>query len=369
MFFTSCSSKNDESQVIELPESNVEDGVITVTAAQFASAEMKIGAMEVQPFEQVVKANGMIDVPPQYKADISTHYSGTVKNLKLINGEFVRKGQVLFTLENPEFIQLQQDYLESKAQIAFLKSDYERQKNLLQDNVTSQKSFLKSESDYKVMNVKMESLAKKLELMNIKPTTVSIDQIKTSINVYAPISGYVADVHITTGTYLASSAVALNIVGIDHLHLELSIFEKDLGKVKLEQPIKFSTQASPREVYDGNVHMVDKNIDPEKRTINVHGHIKGSLLGKNFTPGMYVEAKIITQSEPQSALPESAVIEASGKHFALVVKNSSNKEYVFMKKEVIIGEANNGFVHIVNNAEFPKDTKFLVMGGFNLVQD
>ena len=363
----SCTSKSDSRDVIELPSSNVDENKITLTASQFDAGGMKLGEIEQQPFQEVVKANGMIDVPPQYKADVTSHYGGTIKNLKLIKGEYVKKGQLLFTLENPDFVQMQQDYLESKAQLTFLKSDYERQKNLLQDNVTSQKSFLKSESDYNVTRVKLESMNKKLNLLNIKTNNLTIEQIKTEVGVFAPISGFITDVNITLGSFLNPSQVAIAIVSIDHLHLELNVFEKDLASIRVNQPITFTTQTEKNQVYQGYVHLISKNIEPEKRTISIHGHIKDNGVNKNFTPGMYIEAKIITQSEPQSALPESAVIEAGGKYYVLVQKATNNGEYLFMKKEVIIGATNEGYVQIINTAEFGKDARFLVAGGFNLV--
>src|SRR5690606_5502627 len=114
----------------------------------------------------------MIDVRPQSRAQVGSSFGGTVRQINLLPGQKVRKGQILFTLEDPEYVKMQQDYLESKGQLAYLESDYKRQKDLAQDNVSSQKVFLKAKSEYEVTRGRMASLEKILSLMNINPNTL-----------------------------------------------------------------------------------------------------------------------------------------------------------------------------------------------------
>ncbi|MDD4606619.1 MAG: efflux RND transporter periplasmic adaptor subunit, partial [Dysgonamonadaceae bacterium] len=222
-----CSSKNDATTSDEMSDENSTEDVYELSATQFNSSDMKLGKLEMQEFYEIVKANGMFNVPPQNRASVSSYFGGSVKDIKLQPGQHVKRGQVLFTLENPEFVQLQQDFLESQGQLSYLKSDYERQKNLVEDNVTSQKNYLKSESDYTVTRARHASLRKKLELLEINPNALTIDNIRATVTVTAPINGYVTDVNITKGSFLNPSNVAMIIVDTDHLQLELNIFEKD----------------------------------------------------------------------------------------------------------------------------------------------
>ena len=238
---------------------------------------------------------------------VSTYFGGTVKSIQLIPGQRVKKGQILFVLENPDYVQIQQDYLEAKGHLTYLKSDFDRQKNLVQDNVASQKTFLKSESEYTVTRVRLESLGKKLVLMGINPNALSIENIRTTINIHSPISGFVTHVDIAKGTFLIPSQNAITIINTDHLHLELNIFEKDLMKVKIGQPIVFKIQEDNSKEYKATVHMVNKTVDAEKRTINIHGHIIDQGQSAKFNPGMYVEAEILTTSELKASLPEDAL--------------------------------------------------------------
>lgn len=364
-----CSSKNGTTASDDMGAENSIEDVYELSATQFKSSDMKLGKLELHEFYEVVKANGMFDVPPQNRASISSYFGGSVKDIKLLPGQHVKRGQVLFTLENPEYVELQQDFLESQGQLIYLKSDYERQKNLVEDNVTSQKNFLKSESDYTVTRARLESLRRKLELLNINPNALTIDNISATVNVVTPINGYITDVNITRGSFLNSSDVAMIIVDTDNLHLNLNIFEKDIAKVKIGQPIHFRIQEDERQQYEAMVYLVNKTVDAEKRTIGVLGQLSDAKLTNRFSAGIYVQADIYTTSESYLSLPQEALAEVDGKQYVLVVENASNTGYSFVRKEVKTGVSNNDYIEILNVSDFKENTEFLIKGAFNLIKD
>lgn len=368
LVLANCSSKTDSPTEQIISQAPTEE-TYELTKTQFVSSNMKLGKMEMASFHDVVKSIGMFDVPPENRVSVSSYFEGTVKDIRLLPGEKIKKGQLLFVLENPDFVQIQQDYLEAKSQLAYLKSDFERQKNLFQDNVSSQKSFLKAEADYTVTRVKVESLSKKLSLMNINPTSLTLNNIRTTINIASPIDGYVTHVDITRGSFINPTQSAVTIVDPDHLHLELNIYEKDLANVSVGQPITFRVQENNDEEYKAFVHLVNKTIDSESRTIDIHGHLADESLASKFTPGMYVEADIYSSSESKLALPQSALVEVEGKYYVLILKSSSDKGYSFVKKEVKIGDSNNDFAEILNPQDLKSDAVFLTKGAFNIITE
>jgi cobalt-zinc-cadmium efflux system membrane fusion protein len=368
LLLASCSSKT-ETKTTNDEAAGLSDDTYELTSNQFQSSGMELGKLEMKSFHQVVKANGMFDVPPENSVAVSCYFGGTVKYIKLLPGERVKKGEVLFTLENPEYVQIQQDFLEAKGQLAYLKSDYERQKNLAKDNVTSQKTYLKAESDYTVTRVKVESLSKKLALMNINSDKLTLENMRTTISILSPISGYVTDVAISRGSFLDPSTLAVSIVDTDHLHLELNIFEKDLDKVKVGQPIQFRIHDDMRNEYKATVHLVNKTVDAEKRTVGIHGHLLDETLTSKFYPGMYVEADIYTSSSSKMALPQNALVEVESKYYVLVLQNASDTGYTFIKREVQAGLTNDSEVEILNPQDFKEDTQILVDGAYNLITE
>jgi len=365
-FIMSCSG--NEAVVNQEPITEENSTTVTVTSSQFELGKMEIGTFSTQPFHKVVKANGMLDVPPENKATVSAYFGGYVKNISLLQGQKISKGQTLFTLENPEYIQVQQDFLESKSQLSYLKSDYERQKKLSEDNVSSQKIFLKAESDYKMTLAKYESLKKKLQLMNINPNNVTELNLRSTISVKSPISGYVTSVLATKGMFLNPSDIALTIMNTDHMHIELNIFEQDLTKVGVGQEVSFRIQNSDKK-YKAAVHLINKAIDPEKRTIKVHCHFDNEEEALSLTPGMFIEAEIYATSDSSLALPLNAVVSIENKSFVLIKSEDVKGKMNFERVEVQIGQSNDNHIEILNAKAFKADEQILTKGAFNLINE
>jgi membrane fusion protein, heavy metal efflux system len=361
----SCNSKTKEDAIIIETSESTEKDVLTITETQFVSSNMELGKITKQKFSTSVKANGMFDVPPENKATISAYFAGYVKNTSLLPGDAVKKGQVLFTLENPEYVQIQQDFLEAKSKLNYLKADYERQKTLVADNVTSQKNYLKSESEYKVTLAQYQSLQKKLSMMNINSNALTGETISSVISVTSPISGIATSIEVTKGMFLNPSVVAMTVTNTEHLHLELKIFENDLPLIKEEQPIKIHLQNNSKQIYYGTVHLINRAINPSERTIDIHGDLVNEDDAKLFAPGMYLEAEIITSNDVLDALPTEAVINIDNTNYAILKQNTTT----FRKVPVQVGKSSNGFIEILNASEFKADSEFLTKGAFNLITE
>ena len=214
---------------------------------------------------------------------------------------------VLFVMENPAYIEMQQSFLEAKSELSYLKADYERQKTLSADQISSEKTFLKAQSDYEITLARYESLKKKLELMNINPSQITAETMRSTIAVNSPISGYITSVNASMGMFLNPSDPAVTIMNTDHLHIELSIFEKNLSQIKIGQAVNFTIQNDPVE-HKAAVYLINRAIDTESRTVRVHCHLSDESLTSNYTPGMFVEASIVTNGSTTLALPETAVV-------------------------------------------------------------
>lgn len=368
LFVSACTSKDATKENIILDENNGTDGLV-ITSTQFSFNGMQLDSLKKKEFSQVVKTTGIFDVPPENKASVSAYFGGYVKQISLLPGQEIKKGQLLFTLENPDYLKMQEDYLVAKGQLAYLKSDYLRQKSLASENVTSQKNFMKAESEFKVTSAKYESLRRNLQMMNINPDKISENNMQSTITVSAPISGFISGVRAEKGMFLNPSDVAVTITNNEHLHIELKVFENDFPEIKIGQVIRFRLQNKPTEQYEAVVHLISRSIDNESRTATIHGHLKKEEQKNSFAPGMYVEAEILTSSHWVTALPEAAVVNIDDKHFVLLQTNSDKETHSFEKREVQVGETQNAYTEISNGNTFKTTDLFLVKGAFNLINE
>jgi cobalt-zinc-cadmium efflux system membrane fusion protein len=362
LFFVACGN-SEKSEKTALEESQNKNEII-VTQAQFNSEHMQLGKLEQQTFNQTIKCSGMIDVPPNNKASVSTFIGGYITNTPLLIGNRVKKGQLLVTLENPEFVEMQQQYLEVAEQLSYLKSEFNRQKTLYNEKITSEKNFLKAESTYNSSLALYNGLKKKLNMLNISPDAVSQGKITSKVNLFSPIDGYVTKVNVSTGAYVSPSDIVLEIIDTDHIHLELSIFEKDILSIKKGQKIYFKIPEASAKTFEAEVHLVGTSIDETNRTVKVHAHIENESQ-TNFIVGMFVEAEIITAFENSLALPKEAIFESNKDYFALALKKKTNTELYFEKIKLTLDKQTENYSSVLNNNDI-KNKDILIKGGYML---
>jgi cobalt-zinc-cadmium efflux system membrane fusion protein len=348
------------------PATTEDDGLVRVTQAQFQSAGMVISSPVMKDFDETIKVSGKIDVPPQNRAKVTTFIGGYVKSTQLLVGDRVSKGQALLTLENTAFIDIQKEYLEVAEQLKYLKSEFVRQKTLYDEKITSQKNYLKAESEYKRAMATYQSLKQKLILMHISPVQVEKGKFTSVITIYAPISGDIVIMNANVGMLMNPEDVILEIVDTDHLHLELAVFEKDILKVTKGQKIKFTVPEATKEVFNAEVHLVGKSIEGNDRTINVHGHLEDESKQRLLT-GMFVEAAIVFDTKKGLAVPTEAIIKENNKYYVFTLVTNKN-EYAFKKLAVSLGEQNEDFSEILPNTSINASTKILTKGVFDLAE-
>jgi len=367
LFIFSCGDSEKENS--EESATSSSDGGIQLSFAQFEGSDMELGKIEVNSFPVSIETTGMIDVPPENKAMVSSFADGYVRETPLLIGDEVKKGQFLVSLENPDYVQMQQDYLDAMQQMNYLKSEYQRQKTLLEEKITSERNFLRAESEYKRNLAKYQALRKKLQMLNLNPDAVEKGNISSTIRIYAPISGSITEMNINNGMYVSAADELMQIIDRDHLHIELNVFEKDVMKIKKGQDIRFSIPEANTDTIKGQVHLVGTSISEEKRTVKVHGHFKDEQKKNSLATGMFVEAEIITDKRKAKALPAESIVSMDNTNYVLVLDTKTDSNYTFKRRKVLPGDTFNGFTIIKNSADFNQDTQFLTKGAFTLITE
>lgn len=237
-----------------------------------------------------VSFNGRIVLPPQRQATIALTIGGVVKNTSLLSGQYVNRNAVIATLENPEFITLQQTYLESHAQAEYLMAEYERQKSLSAEQAASQKKFQQSKADYLSMKSREDASAAQLSLLGVSPETLLRNGIQPLLEVKAPISGYAANVEMNIGKYINPGEPLCEIIDKSIPMLCLTTYEKDLANIQIGSPVQFRVNGMGVETFHGTVVSIGQKVDETNRSLEVYASVKET--NTQFRPGMYVTAHI-----------------------------------------------------------------------------
>jgi RND family efflux transporter MFP subunit len=232
-------------------------------ADQIKLANIETGTIEMQSLSGKLKVSGIVAVAPQNMATVCMPMGGFVKSTTLMPGNVVQKGQTLAILENQEFVDIQQNYLEAKNKFEFAEADYKRHSELFKNDVYSEQNVQQVTSDYKNLKAQVKALEQKLALIGINPAKLHEDDISSSVSVISPISGFVKAVNVNIGKYVAPADVMFEIVNSDKLFLELTLFEKDAAKVAAGQKIVFFIN-NETEQHEAVIYQTGKSISSDK---------------------------------------------------------------------------------------------------------
>lgn len=331
-----------------------------------------------------VKANGRLELPPQNKATVGTVIGGQVNEIHVFEGTRVQKGQLLATMQNPEYISMQEDYLQARLSVGLAEKNYNRSKKLFADSLTSEKAFQQAESDHMAAMAKLDAIKTRLEILQTDLTKLEQGIFQSVILLKAPIMGFVKEVSANIGKYVIPGEELFEIVDNEHIHIDLLVYEKDIGKIQLGQKVIFTLTNTVGQPFEGNVFAVGKAIDEETKAMIVHAEIKNDL--GNLLPGMYVDARIITEEKNVIAIPNEALIRDGGMEYVFALVDNSDtgqqhdeisdqqhdekahheEEMIFQKLEVSTGIKDIGFTEVVPVMSLNLKSTIVIKGAFYL---
>ena len=334
-------NKNEEQKTAtsSLKQDSAIENKVRLTEDQLKTANISIGQVQNIDMHKVLKVNGLIDVPPSNIVSVSIPMGGYLKKTNLIPGMFVKKGALLAVIEDPGYIQLQQDYLTAKSRLEYLEADFNRQRDLNTTKSTSDKIYQLAKSDFESQKYLVKSLHEKLKLIGIEPAQLNEATISRAINFNAPISGYITKVNVNIGKYVTATDVLFEIVDPSDLHLRLIVFENDASSLKIGNEVLFTTNNDLSKKLKAHIAVITPNIN-EERTTEVHCHLVNEQV--KLYPGTYVNAEVALNNVKVAALPEEAIVKWENKPFVFVKQVDQSYKLV----SIDIGVTTNGFVEV-----------------------
>lgn len=351
----SCSKKSEPETKAQTTDTSLH---VALSEEQIKKMGIEVGQPVMRSISGVIKANGMLDVPPQNLVSISAPLGGFVKRTEFLQGMRVAKGQTVVVLEHPDYIQLQEDYLMTKNQLEYLELEYKRQEELQNEKVSAAKDFQMAKSNYQSSKAKLLGLKAKLELINIHPSDIENGEIKSTISIASPISGFISQVNVNIGMYVSPSTMMFRIVDTEHLHAEAQVFEKDIPQLKIGQKVflRLSNETTEREA---TVYLIGKEITPE-RTVRVHCHLEKEDAA--LIPGLFFSARIETSQIQVSTVPSDGIVLFQNKSYVFVQTQPLQFEMVEIEK----GVSEGGFTQVALT-EALKEKQIVLKGAYHLV--
>ncbi len=385
--FVSCNSKTT-AETATTEEGHEDEHANTNTAMlteeQIKSIGIELGSIEEKQLTASLKTNGILQVPNQNKASVNSLYSGVIKSLLVQPGNYVRKGQTIATVANPDFIRAQSEYLGVNAKIGLAELEVKRQRDLNAGNAGALKNLQAAETELRTLRTIKSTLEQQIILMGINPEKLSNGKLISVLSISSPISGVVSNVIVKMGSYVDVSTPVAEIVDNSQLHLDLFVYEKDLPKLKNNQLIHFTLTNNPGKEYDAQIYSLGSSFEGESKAVTVHAKVQGDKTG--LIDGMNITAVISLEKNTVPAVPTDAIVTVAGQDYIFIVSEQHGEEehtkdtvkhdvkeetghkdekgITFERIPVAKGTTDVGYTEITLLKEIPKDAKIVVKGAY-----
>jgi cobalt-zinc-cadmium efflux system membrane fusion protein len=325
-----CSGKQHENKVMESTTTTVTS--VSLSSEQIKNAHIQLSIPTQEMIGMTIYANGTIEVPPQNKTVITAQFGGFIQSLNVLDGMAVKKGQTLLTLEHPELIQLQQDYLEVVGNMEYLEAELDRQKTLVKQEAGSMKAFQQSKSQYNAALAKRSGLTAKLKMAGVNIAKLNKGELQEEVAVVAPFSGVVTKVAVNVGAYADPVEHLLEIIDLKHAHAEVIVFEKDVKKLKIGQHVSLNF-TNEHEKIDATIFLIGKEIAKD-RSVKVHCHLNKE--NSTIAPGSFFKASIYTGEAEQYCVPAEAVVEFNNENVVFCPVKTAKGTTTYIPESVLV---------------------------------
>ncbi len=359
--FWSCEkdATHDHTEKVVTNERETTEGNHTLfTTEQIQKLEIEVDKSSQKSIPTIIEATGTIHLPPQNKALVGSVLGGKIKQILIHEGDYVKKGQTIAILENPEAVKMQQEYLTVSARLIMLESDLERQKSLQTQDATTQKIVQQAQAELDMAKAQKTGLEAQLQLINLRPKSNSIS---STFSVLAPISGMTHNIVGQLGEFVDANKSIVEILNEDHLHIEILVYEKDIDVIKEGQKVHFIPYNSPNaKPVEAIVYSISNTTDPITKTVSLHAEIKQKL-ASILRDGTLGKITIESERTNQATLPKDALIQEGEQFFIFIQKDKTKEGIEFEKTEIEIYTQNeNEFQFSIKNEVLQKSISELL---------
>ncbi|MCS6823428.1 MAG: efflux RND transporter periplasmic adaptor subunit [Cytophagaceae bacterium] len=348
LLLSNCKSGTITGEATE--KNTTELNIVELTPTQAKTSGVITKKPEKRNLREMLHVNGVVDVPPQNLVTVSCPMGGFVLSTDLLQGMKVRRGQIIAVLQNPQFIEIQQEYISTRHRLVYAEQEYKRQEELSQQNVAAQKIFQQTTAEYNALKGACAALREKMLLAGLNPQEVENGNIKSTVQIVSPVSGYVTEVNMNIGKYIQPHEALCEIVNTEHLHVELNVFEKDISRIRVGQKLTFTLSTEDRKERTATIYLINKKISSE-RTVRVHAHMDKE--DSELMPGTFIKAQVEVERNNTWAVPDESIV-SDGQYNWLFIRMNKGKKYLetdsllrFKMVPIQKGKSSDGYTEII----------------------
>jgi cobalt-zinc-cadmium efflux system membrane fusion protein len=402
-------SSQDESKstaISPAPMKQIDRRLVTLSSSAEQVADVSMAKVEIRELDSDVNVTGEVLANANTQTHVTTPVTGRVTQILVSLGNHIQEGKPLLIVRSTDIEQAESDMLQGEQQVrsdlkqaliqinfdtetadAQLKLDdkiYERMKGLYTEKIASKADFQAAETAYVKDQIAVEAQRKKyqatvslseekmklvtgpaktkLRLLGVADEKIaevmSTQVVDPLVPVLSPESGIIVERLVNVGELIDPSKPLFTIGDFDTVWLKADVFEKDLPKIKIGQPIELKVDSFPDKVFTGKLDYVANQIDSDTRTLAVRAEVSNpqGLL----KPKMFARMKIIVGLQKVLSIPTTAVQDTRTTKVVYVPESSNT----FEERKVKLGGQSGEYVEILDGLKAGE--KVVTEGSFDL---
>lgn len=362
--FNACGRKHDTNHLDKDHHAHDhhpgDTSVIELSPEVMKQIDIKTAKVQPGAVKSTLKAMGKVLAPNDRKAVVSFAFSGRIVERHAGLGKWVKKGQPLVTLECEEVGNARSEYTRALADYELSKLDQAREERLFKKDIGAKKEYLASKAAFNTAEAALKAAEEKLQVMGISKEMAAsaAKTVSPRVTVTAPIDGRVIKDNAVVGAVVEASTEMMEIMDPEELCIDAEIYEKDLSKIQMGNPVEINVPAYPEKKFNGHICYIGDVVNPDTRTITVRTHVsnKDSLL----KPGMFADIRILVdQKEEALVVPKEAVLD-EGKQKIVFIREGDHFHY----RVVQTGTHYNGDIEIVGGLKVGEEV--VIEGNYQL---
>lgn len=282
------------------------------------------------------------DVVSMHEANVVAKVGGTLEKEYVEIGQGVSEGQSLAEIDPTELTQQAQ---QAAANYVAAKSEYDRQKQLLEQKLIAQQDFDNSEQAMKVADAAYQIAQTQLGYAHVT----------------APFAGTVTGRFLDPGAIVAANGSTLfTLMDLDDVKVVVDVPEVNVPQVAVGTEAMVFADALPGDTFSGRIGRMSEAVDPATRTMPVEIFVSNSH--RQLKPGMYATAQLVLSVHPDAVMvPSQAVLkDAEGQCVYCVVADTARRV------KIEAGVEQNGLTEIVSGLT---GTENVITTGQQFVKD
>lgn len=370
LLICSCGGQKSGAENAETEEQEQDASDITLTSAQLKAVDIELGKVARRDMNCIIRVNGRTALDPQDRASVTSLVGGIIRQITVIEGNKVAKGQTVAYIENTDIVALQRDYLTNRSAMIAAEQEHSRQIELSNAGAGVQKNLQQATAECHMAKAKLLGVERQLRQLGISPASVNAGNIATRIPVKAPIAGFVDKIKVATGGFVDMQTPIMDIVENSRLHCDLSVFEKDIADLRTGQQVDLILTNRPETRIGGVIYEINASFEGSTKSVIAHVRITGKPEGLKLIPDMYLTGHIHTGKHNSTVLPSDAITDSEGKKYIFVLtRKEAAKEgetYHFSRQEVKTGASDLGYTQITPISQLPDNATVVTRNAFYL---